>query len=130
MTCDSIGGEGRLTVLETDFPTARELRIDHLAVIDAPDGSRSLLHIEFQATADARMPKRIAVLTADGTSTDVIKAILGKIMRAPASERADALAQLVALSHLRGISPLIEQEYNAMPIVVSVEDSGDPAPAD
>jgi hypothetical protein len=65
----------------------------------------------------------VAVLTADGTSTDVIKAILGKIMRAPASERADALAQLVALSHLRGIRPLIEQECKAMPIVVSVEDS-------
>ena len=196
----TIGGEGRLTVLETDFPTARERRVDHLAVIDAPDGSRTLLHVEFQATVDARMPKRmlgyysdilnwvaehpqdrvgplpdevtqkvvyvgagewqsgtaichqnlnfrfelveasklrakplletgdlgdavVAVLTADGTSTDVIKAILGKIMRAPASERADALAQLVALSQLRGIRPLIEQEYNAMSIVVSVEDS-------
>ena len=65
----------------------------------------------------------VAVLTADGTSTDVIKAILGKIMRAPENERADALAQLAALSHLRGIRPLIEQEYNAMPIVINVEDS-------
>jgi len=196
----TIGGEGRLTVLETDFPTARERRIDHLVVIDAPDGSRTLRHVEFLATVDARMPKRmlgyysdilnwvaeqpqggvgplpdevtqkvvyvgagewrsgtaichqnlnfrfelveasklrakplletgdlgdavVAVLTADGTSTDVIKAILDKIMRAPANERADALAQLVALSQLRGIRPLIEQEYKAMPIVVSVEDS-------
>ena len=61
----AIGGEGRLTVLETDFPTARERRIDHLAVIDAPGGSRTLLHVEFQATVDAGMPKRMLAYYSD-----------------------------------------------------------------
>src|SRR5712675_2018043 len=52
-----------------------------------------------------------------------IKVILNKIAHAPASQSGDALAQLIALGQLRGIRPLIEQEYEAMPIVVSVEDS-------
>ena len=42
----------------------------------------------------------VAVLCADGTNPDVIKAILHKIARAPENERADALAQLIALSEL------------------------------
>ena len=51
----------------------------------------------------------IAVLSADGTNPDVIKAILKRIAQAPDNQRADALAQLFALSKLRGIRPLIEQ---------------------
>jgi hypothetical protein len=65
----------------------------------------------------------VAILCADGTSQNVIRAILTKIARAPENARADALAQLVALSGLRGIRPLIEQEYKAMGIVVDVSDS-------
>jgi hypothetical protein len=64
----------------------------------------------------------LAMLCAGGTDPDVIKAILKRIARAPEHQRADALAQLFALSKLRGIRPLIEQEYKAMPITVSVED--------
>ena len=54
-----IGGEGRVTFLPTDFPTARERRIDYLAIVDSPTGDRTLLHIEFQTTQDAKMPKRM-----------------------------------------------------------------------
>ena len=194
----TIVGEGQLTSLQTDFPTAKERRIDYLAVLVSPDGSRTLIQVEFQTTKDARMAKRmlaycsdilnwlderpvdsvgplpdevvqivvyvgpgewrlepgirsryldfqfelvnageldvrllleagdlgdavVAVLTTDATDPNVIRAILNRIARAPESERADAVAQLLALSELRGIRPLIEQEYNAMPITVSVE---------
>ena len=65
----------------------------------------------------------IALLSADGTNPDVIKSILTKIAREPEHERADALAQLLVLSELRDVRPLIEQEYKAMAIVVSVENS-------
>jgi hypothetical protein len=196
---ETVGGEGRFTNLQVDFPTTRERRVDYLAVLDRPEGERELIQIEFQATKDARMPKRmlgycsdvldwlderpedhigpllddvtqkviyvgpeewelkpelrrrwlsfgfelinaskldarplleagdlgdavVAIPCGDGTDPDVIKAILNKIAQAPANERADALAQLLALAKLRGIRPLIEQEYTAMPITVSVED--------
>jgi hypothetical protein len=174
--------------------------VDSLAVVDSLEGSQNLIHLEFQATPDATMPRRmleyycdilawldsrrddrvdalpldivqtvvyvgmkrwnptpgisnrnldfrfefvvaskldtralleagdladaiIAVLSADGTSPDVIKLILNKIALAPENERADALAQLLVLSELRDARPLIELEYNAMPIVVNVENS-------
>jgi hypothetical protein len=198
----AVGGEGRLTLLQTDFPSTRDRRVDFLAVHDSHDGFQQLLHIEFQSTPDSTMAARmlgyysdiqawlrfharrddhigalpreivqkvvyvgaakwdpeteirhrnlkfrfdyidvrelatkpllatgdlgdaaIAVLTADGTSPDVIKAILNKIARTPGSDRADALAQLIALSELRGIRQLIEQEYSTMPINLSVENS-------
>jgi hypothetical protein len=197
----SIGGEGQLTLLQTEFPSTKERRIDYLAVLDSPQRSRKILHIEIQADSDARMqarmlgyysdildwiiarpddligslPRRIvqkvvyvgaaswdpepkicddnldfrfefidareldarplletgdlgdaviAVLCGDGTNPDVIKAVLNKIAQAPPGERADALAaQLIVLSELRSIRPLIEQEYDTMSIVVSIEDS-------
>ena len=50
-----------------------------------------------------------AVLCGDGSDPDVIKAILNRIMRAPAREGAAALAQLLVLSKLRGNRPLIER---------------------
>lgn len=196
----AVGVDGRLTPLQTDFPNTRDRQVDFLAVLDRPDGVRKLLHIEFQAAADAAMPARmlgyysdilawlvarkkdhlgilpryvvqkvvyvgsarwepetsiyhenlsfqfefvdaiklavqplpeagdlgdaaVAILCADGANPIVIKTILNKIAQAPDSARADALAQLVALSGLRGIRPLIEQEYKAMGIVVNVADS-------
>ena len=64
----------------------------------------------------------VAVLCGDGSDPDVIKAILNRIMRAPAREGADALAQLLVLSKLRGNRPLIERECKIMAITVSVED--------
>jgi hypothetical protein len=173
----AIGGDGHITLLQTEFPSTRDRRIDFLAVLDSPEGNRRLLHLEFQAASDAAMPERmlgyysdilswlsarrddrvgvlpreivqkvihvgagrwkpetairhqnldfrfefvdtgtvdakplletgdlgdavVAVLCADGTNPDVIKAILHKIARAPENERADALAQLIALSEL------------------------------
>ena len=198
----TVGGEGLLTLLQTDFPFTRDRRVDFLAVHDSPDGLQKLLHIEFQSTPDSTMAARmlgyysdiqawlrlharqddrigalpyeitqkvvyvgeakwipeteirhhnltfrfdyidarelatkpllatgdlgdavIAVLTADGTNPDVIKAILNKIARSPGHDGTDALAQLIILSELRGIRPLIEQEYSTMPITVSVENS-------
>ena len=65
----------------------------------------------------------VAVLANDGTDADVVRAILNKIAQAPVSEGADALAQLITLSQLRGARQLVEQEYAAMPITISVEDS-------
>src|SRR5438128_2216098 len=55
----TVGGEGRLTLLPTDLPSTKDRRVDFLAVLDAPDGSRKILHIEFQASADAKMPTRM-----------------------------------------------------------------------
>jgi hypothetical protein len=196
----AMGFDGRVTPIQTDFPNTRNRQVDFLAVLEPPDGSRKLLHIEFQSAPDSSMAARmlgycadilvwlaeqrqarqgqlpaellqkvvyvgqrpwtpettiqnanlsfrfkvvnavtlpwrplleagdlgdavVAILCADGTSPNVIKAILTKIAQAPENERADALAQLVALSGLRGVRPQIEQEYKAMGITVNVEDS-------
>ena len=64
-----------------------------------------------------------AVLSADGTNPNVIREILNKITRTAENERADAMAQLFILSELRDVRPLIEQESEAMPITVNVENS-------
>ena len=61
----NIVGEGQLTILQTDFPTAKERRIDYLALLVSPDGTRTLLHIEFQASKDARMAKRMLAYCSD-----------------------------------------------------------------
>ena len=196
----TIGGEGEVTQLPTEFPSTTERRVDALAVFDAPEGSRNLVHIEFQATPDAEMAERMlryysailawrrarrkdligplppditqivvyvgaeewdldpvirhrtlnywfqfvvaskldtrpllesgdlgdavfAVLSADGTNPNVIREILNKITRTAENERADAMAQLFILSELRDVRPLIEQESEAMPITVNVENS-------
>ena len=116
----TVGGEGLLTLLQTDFPSTRDRRVDFLAVHDSPDGLQQLLHIEFQSTPDSTMAAR---MLGYGTSSDVIRDILNKIAGTPGSDGADALAQLIILSELRGIRPLIEQEYSTMPITVSVENS-------
>jgi len=196
----TIGGEGEVTQLATEFPSTTERRVDALAVFDAPEGSRNLVHIEFQATPDSEMAERMlryysailawrrarrkdligplppdiaqtvvyvgaqewdldpvirhrtlnywfqfvvaskldtrpllesgdlgdavfAVLSADGTNRNVIREILNKITRTAENERADAMAQLFILSELRDVRPLIEQESEAMPITVNVENS-------
>lgn len=195
----AMGIEGQLTPVHTDFPNTRSRQVDFLAVLDRPDGSKTLLHIEFQSAPDPSMAARmlgyysdiliwlaeqkptegaeiphevlqkvvyvgarpwtpaakieradlrfrfevvsaaalpahpllqsgdlgdavLAVLCEDGSSPDVVKAILARIARAPENQRSDALAQLLALAGLRGIGPFIEREYRAMGIVVNVED--------
>ncbi len=65
----------------------------------------------------------VSILCADGTKPNVLRTILRRIAQAPESERADALAQLVALSGLRGVRSLIEREYEAMGITINVADS-------
>src|SRR5262245_49050168 len=55
----AVGAKGRLTFVETEFPTTRERRIDHLAVLESPDGGPTLLHVEFQAARDGNMADRM-----------------------------------------------------------------------
>jgi hypothetical protein len=196
----AMGVEGRLTPIHTDFPNTRSRQVDFLAALERPDGSKTLLHIEFQSAPDPSMAARmlgyysdiliwlaerkaagdvevpqellqkivyvgarpwspatrieqpglqfrfevvnamalparpllqsgdlgdavVAVLCADGTDPDVVKAILARIAGAPENQRSDALAQLMALSGLRGLRPVIEREYKAMGIIVNVEDT-------
>jgi hypothetical protein len=52
----------------------------------------------------------------------VVREILSRIKDAGKDEQADALAQLLVLSKLRGARSLIERKWQAMGVTVSVED--------
>jgi len=64
----------------------------------------------------------LAILCADGTQPNVVESIKNKLEQLSSMEQADALGQLFILSQLRGVRPLIEQEFRTMGITVNVKD--------
>jgi hypothetical protein len=54
-----LGLEGRFTPLPTEFPSTKDRRVDLLGLLECPDGTRVLAHIEFQSEPDPEMVERM-----------------------------------------------------------------------
>ncbi|TIV13668.1 MAG: hypothetical protein E5V95_33315 [Mesorhizobium sp.] len=63
------------------------------------------------------------ILCRNGSSRDMVRAILDRIAQAPSEQQKDAFAQLLILSGLRKARHLVEKEYERMGLVINVEDS-------
>jgi hypothetical protein len=46
---EAIGPSGKLIPLATEFPSAKDRRVDFLAALERPDQTKRLLHLELQA---------------------------------------------------------------------------------
>ena len=54
-----LGLEGRFTLLPTEFPSTKDRRVDLLGLLECPNGTRVLAHIEFQSEPDPEMVERM-----------------------------------------------------------------------
>jgi hypothetical protein len=88
---EAVGPSGRLIPLATELPSAKDRRVDFLAVLERSDASRQLLHLELQSAPDPSMSYRmlgyysdIASWLADekkaGRHADISHRILQKIV--------------------------------------------------
>jgi hypothetical protein len=88
---EAVGPSGKLIPLTTELPSAKDRRVDFLAVLERSDASRQLLHLELQSAPDPSMSYRmlgyysdIASWLADekkaGRHADISHRILQKII--------------------------------------------------
>lgn len=178
-----LAGAGFAGSLPTEFPDARDRRVDTLVRLD--DGR--ILHLEWQANADEAMPRRmlwywlliteahpnvpvdqvviqvggsapitdrlqapglsfayrvvdsrsldpapllaspavednlLAILCGRHHLTPTVRAILARLTPLDERARRDALTRLLILAGLRGVTQLVVEEVQAMPLQVDVE---------
>jgi hypothetical protein len=56
---EAVAPSGKLIPLATEFPSAKDRRVDFLAVLERPDQPKQLLHLELQSAPDQSMSYRM-----------------------------------------------------------------------
>ena len=70
--------------------------------------------------SDSLQDNLLAVLTEDLKQRDVIRRMLRKIQDCPPKDRDDYLAQLLILSGMRKLEPMVQEEASSMPITLDL----------